>query len=200
MLANLQLFKDHPTLLRAWRVVIDRLDSMNRRAVLLLAGRFDGMEDALKVLAYDLDLGRTVRFLGPVKDISGLLSAVDMGVHSSVNEGCPNGVLECMAAGLAVAGTDYPGIREAVGRLGYKYLAPPGDADALAERIIALAVNPEARHEAGAANRQRIECEFSPDRMYQKTLAVIQEGMGRTTTFDLPSRADSVIAKTREAR
>lgn len=177
MVANLQTYKDHVTLLKAWRRVVDHVKNHNQKAVLLLAGRFDEMYIPLKALAYDLELGQSVRFLGPVKDISGLLSAVEVGVHSSVNEGCPNGVLECMSAGLAVAGTDYPGIREAVGPDGYQFLAAPGDAEALAQQIIRLALDSDMRREAGQANRRRIESEFSSRGMYEKTLSVIMESL-----------------------
>jgi glycosyltransferase involved in cell wall biosynthesis len=179
MVANLQTFKDHATLLRAWRIVVDRLKREGREAVLLLAGRFDETHIDLKALAYDLDLQDTVRFLGPVQDVSGLLGAVDLGVHSSVYEGCPNGVLECMSAGLAVAGTDCAGIREAVGPAGFAYLAPPRDADALAEKIVSLAFDNEQRRRAGEANLQRIATEFTPKKMYDSTLAVIAKAVRR---------------------
>jgi glycosyltransferase involved in cell wall biosynthesis len=177
MVANLHPFKDHVTLLKAWRIVVDRLRAENRQAVLLLAGSFFETELSLKALAYDLKLGKSVRFLGGVKDVSGLLGAIDLGVHSSVNEGVPNGVLECMAAGLPVTGTDYPGICEAVGEDGYRFLAPPFDAEALAEQIIVLALNPELRREAGAANRRRIETVFPPQKMNQKMVSLIKEGL-----------------------
>lgn len=177
MVANLSAFKDHATLLKAWRKVVDRLDAVGRQAVLLLAGRFDHTRELLKALAYDLELGRCVRFLGKVDDVSGLLSSVDLGVFSSRLEGCPNGVLECMAAGLAVAGTDIPGIREAVGPNGYPFLAPPGDAEALADRIVELAVNQELRAELGTANRHRIEMEFSPHRMCEEMVDLLSIGL-----------------------
>jgi glycosyltransferase involved in cell wall biosynthesis len=198
MAANLQQFKDHATLLKAWRVVVERLKAEGRDAALLLAGRFDETATSLKALAYDLGLCGSVRFLGGVKDISGLLGAVDLGVHSSVNEGCPNAVLECMAAGLAVAGTDYSGIREAVGPQGYPFLAPPRDAAALARVIVALALDGEARARAGAANRLRIESEFSPRGMYRETLSVIAEAMGNKAPS--PSGDGRVLAGDREAR
>ncbi len=200
MVANLQMFKDHVTLLKAWRIVVDRFEAMNQQPVLLLAGRFDGTQHQLKGLAYDLELGKSVRFLGPVKDVSGLLGSVDVGVHSSVKEGCPNGVLECMAAGLAVAGTDYPGIREAVGPRGYDFLARPGDPDALAEQIIALALDPQARREAGAANRLRIETEFHPRNMYQKMMSLIAAGLHETEPVPSISSGGTVLAENHEAR
>ena len=200
MIANLQTYKDHVTLLKAWRIVLDRLEPLNRQVVLLLAGRFDELHLRLKALAYDLDLGKKVRFLGEVKDVSGLLGSVDLGIHSSVNEGCPNGVLECMAAGLPVVGTDYPGIREAVGPMGYRFLAPPADAEALAARIISLALNPEGCREAGVANRLRIESEFDPGNMCGKMLSLIAEGLRKPASARPISTGSDVLAENHEAR
>ena len=192
MVANLHSFKDHETLLRAWRIAIDRLTRERLEAVLLLAGRFDDKYAALKQLAGDLRLGDTVRFLGPVRDISGLLQAVDLGVHSSTNEGCPNGVLECMAAGLAVVGTDYAGIREAVGPRSYEFLAAPHDAEALAAQIVRFALDPTLRAEAGAANHLRAETEFDPRLMYEKMLPIIASRAGsRTQPARMPDESDA---------
>lgn len=179
MVANLHGFKDHATLLRAWRQVIYRLEKVGRSVVLLLAGRFENTAESLQALARDLALGESVRFLGQVNDIAGLLGAIDLGVFSSRYEGCPNGVLECMAAGLAVTATDVEGIREAVGPEGYAWLAPPGDAEALAQHIVKLALNPELRSGLGDINRRRIETEFSPQRMSEQTVALIERGLQR---------------------
>jgi glycosyltransferase involved in cell wall biosynthesis len=188
MVANLHPFKDHVTLLNAWRIVVDRLQAQNRKAVLLLAGGFFETHLELKALAHDLDLGKNVRFLGGVKDISGLLKSVDIGVHSSVKEGVPNGVLECMAAGLAVAGTDYSGIREAVGEHGYQFLAPAFDPEPLAERIITLALDPDLRRKAGEANLRRIETEFHPRYMHQKMTSLISQSLQETRRVDQNAR------------
>lgn len=177
MVARIHLIKDHATLLKAWRQVIDRLAESGPPAVLLLAGRFADAYEPLQALAAELELGQTIRFLGEVEDISGLLSAVDLGVFSSLYEGVPNGVLECMAAGLAIAGTDSPGICEAVGPDGYPFLAPPGDAETLADRILQLVLNPELRAKVGVANHCRIEQEFRPRRMCEETVALIRRGL-----------------------
>ena len=179
MVANLSVLKDHATLLQAWRRVGDRLDAIGQPAVLLLAGRFDDTHESLKALARNLELGGRVRFLGQVDDVAGLLGTADLSVFSSHTEGCPNGVLESMAAGLAVAGTDIPGIREAVGPDGYPFLAPPGDAEALADRILELAMDPELRAKLGAANHRRIELEFSSQRMCEDTVALLSKALGR---------------------
>ena len=153
MVGHLHPGNDHATLLRAWRLVVDRLVPEERGPVLLLAGRDAGGDNAAKALAYDLDLRDYVRFAGEVSDVSGFLGAADLAVFSSRSELIGRGATEPMAAGLHVVGTDIPGIREAVGVSGVSFLAPPGDAPALAEAILRFATDSELRARVGRANR-----------------------------------------------
>lgn len=178
MVANLHSFKDHSTLLEAWRYVQDRVRCAER-AVLLLAGRPENTGQSLKAQAFDLDLGRSVRFLGAVKDVSGLLAASDCCVFSSQWEGVPNGVLEGLAAGLPVVATDIPGIREAVGEDGCALLTPPGDARAMAEALLTVMQDAELARRMGAVGRERIRAEFSVEKMVRETVEWIEEGLQR---------------------
>lgn len=182
MLAHIMPRKDHAPLIRAWRIVVDRLARRNVRAVLVLAGGSPEKVHHLHALVSELELEDHVRFTGFVDDVSGLLTAIDAGVFSSRSEGCPNGVLECMDAGLAVAATDIPGIREALGPDGLPFLAPPGDEKKLAEVILDLAENPALRASVGAANRERIRKEFTvQEKAAQYAAAIRRElsGSGR---------------------
>src|SRR4029079_3720405 len=147
MVANLHTNKDHETLLRAWRTVMSKLD---RDAVLVLAGRHDGAYEALVLVVRELGIERGVRFAGQVSDVAGLLTAVDIGVFSSRSEGCPNGVLEGMGAGVGVAATDIEGVRELLGPS--ELLAPVGDADVLSHTILKLASDPALCTTIGAQN------------------------------------------------
>ena len=156
MIAHLHAGKDHATALRAWRVVVDRFPGGPARPILLLAGRDAGAEAAVKALAFDLDLRDHVRVLGSVDDISGLLGASDFAVFSSRSEALGRGAVEPMGAGLAVAGTDVPGISEALGDPGRELLAPPGDHEALAGVILRLASDSALRARVGAANAELI--------------------------------------------
>lgn len=174
MIGHLHEGKDHDTLLRAWRLVVDAIRMDGKGAVLLLAGRPAGNEDAVKGLAFDLDLRRHVQFLEDVSDISGLLAAVDLAVFSSRSECLGRGATEPMYAGLAVAGTDIPGIREAVGEHGLQFLAAPGDAEGLAEVILRLARDPALRAHAGTANAELIrrrQSAESTSKMYTDLIA-----------------------------
>jgi glycosyltransferase involved in cell wall biosynthesis len=173
MVANLHDNKDHRTLLQAWKRVVDRLNG--RDAVLVLAGRHDGAYESLVSLSTDLKLNGQVRFLGQVLDVPGLLSAADVGVFSSYLEGCPNGVLESMAAGLPVAATNVEAISSILGPRGSEFLAAPNDDEALADAILKLANDSDLRVTIGAENRQRVKDRYTAPRMCESTMAVIKE-------------------------
>ncbi len=177
MVANVTPFKDHATLLRSWRLVLDKIEPRDITAVLLLAGRLDSPEISLKSLAYDLGLGKNVRFLGYVKDVTGLLQAANLGVFSSKLEGMPNGLLECMAAGLPVVGTDIPGIREAVGPNGLDFLSPSGNEIILAEKIVRLILDRQLAADAGRRSRERIAEEFTVEKMCKRTTELIHSAI-----------------------
>lgn len=177
MVAHFRRSKDHATLLRAWRLVVDRLAAEGRRAVLVLAGDSYPMGDAAKALAFDLRLEGSVLFVGETADVAGLLGASDVGVLSSFREGFPVSLLECMAAGLPVCGSDIAGIREVVEPEGADFLAGTGDAETLADVIVRLASDDELRGRIGAANRDRVLREFTPQRMLSAYSEVISSAL-----------------------
>jgi glycosyltransferase involved in cell wall biosynthesis len=168
MLANLTPFKDHRTLIKAWPYVIKELAAQGRSAKLVLAGDLSVTYQDIKRLTLQLGIHDSVIFPGRVDDIHEMLASADIAAFCSNSEGCPNAVLESMAAGLPVAATDIPGIREVVGDEGVQYLAPPRDERKLAQVIISFAMNPDLRTIAGKANRTRIAQQFSVHRMNQE--------------------------------
>lgn len=87
----------------------------------------------LEALAADLDVQEAVRFLGPVRpeELKVPLSAADVFVLSTRNEGWANVFLEAMACGLPVVTTDVGGNREVVASEEVGTIVPFGDPDAL---------------------------------------------------------------------
>ena len=173
MVANLHKYKDHLTLIRAWRKVVDLASEHGHQPRLVLAGRFDGTEALIENEISLLGLHRNITLIGKVDDISGLLMAVDIGVFSSRSEGSPNGVLECMAAGLPVVATNIPGIRDVVGSAGISWLSEPGDAEGLASLIITLLLDLELRTKISFMNKERIEKMFNLRQMCEKMATIL---------------------------
>jgi len=78
-------------------------------------------------------------------------------IMPSFAEGLPMVVMEAMAAGRPVISTWVAGIPELVQHGGTGWLVPPGDADALAAAVRALAeMPPQERAQMGQAGRERV--------------------------------------------
>jgi len=92
-------------------------------------------------------------------------------------EGLPNVILEAMAAGIPVVGSDSAGIAEAIAQERTGLVVPPGNASALAEALARLASDPALRQAMALAGRARAIAEFSaPDqsrRLEQILLSVV---------------------------
>jgi glycosyltransferase involved in cell wall biosynthesis len=85
----------------------------------------------------DLGLEDCVLFLGPLapEDLKVRLSAADVFVLATRNEGWANVFLEAMACGLPVVTTEVGGNAEVVANANLGILVPFGDADRLAQAI-----------------------------------------------------------------
>lgn len=173
MIANLHHYKDHMTLLQAWRMLADDPGVHGWR--LVLAGHHYDMTEAIQAFLADHGLSDTVMLPGSIGDVADLLQDSEFAVHSSLNEGVPNGVLEAMAAGLAVVATDIAGIREAIGDATPEQLCEPSDPNDLAKKMREMMLSLEKRVQFGKANQRRVATVFGIDRMVDETIAVAEE-------------------------
>jgi glycosyltransferase involved in cell wall biosynthesis len=158
--ARLVPIKDHLTALRTVKQVAASLPQVR----LVIVG--EGSEEPiLRQSITENGLAEHVRLLGLRSDVARLLSAADVFLLSSLNEGIPLTVIEAMAAGLPVVSTDVGGVAEVVrgGQTGL--LAPAGDAGALARQVLQLAADAELRRRLGQAGRERAFVLFSEEKM-----------------------------------
>jgi glycosyltransferase involved in cell wall biosynthesis len=132
-IARLTPQKDIPTLLRAFRLVLDAEPS----ARLSVLGEGPDLE-ALRRLARELGVAAATSWRGWVRPY-GELARSDVFVLSSVYEGFANVIVEAMACGVPVVSTDCPsGPREILAGGEYGLLVPVGDSRALGEAILRL--------------------------------------------------------------
>lgn len=105
------------------------------------------------------------------------LAALDAFVLPSLWEGLPMAVLEAMACGLPVVASSVDGTPEAVEDGVTGFLVPPGDPDALAERIDEIATHPARRLEMGEAARRAASTRFGAGRMVDALIAVYRSAL-----------------------
>lgn len=144
--------KDHPTLLRAFKLLNER----RPEARLLLVG---GGEDFNKIsaLAETLGLLGKVRFTGYRRDVPDLYNAMDAYCLTSKREGMPQVILEAMAAGVPVVATEAPGIISILRHEANSLLAPIGDAESIAGALEAIAAQPGLAATIACAARKDVE-------------------------------------------
>lgn len=111
-------------------------------------------------------------------DMPAIYAKADIFCLPSYREGVPSALLEACASGLPIVATDVPGCRDVVSHGVNGLLAPPRDAQALANAIEGLLSDPSLRDRMGQAGRQIAVEKFSLGRnigqyllVYQKTLA-----------------------------
>jgi glycosyltransferase involved in cell wall biosynthesis len=95
------------------------------------------LEQALREQVAALGVDQRVHFLGPIApdELKWPLSAADVFVLATRNEGWANVFLEAMACGLPVVATDVGGNAEVVCHAGLGEIVPFDDADALRQAL-----------------------------------------------------------------
>lgn len=166
-----QMYKAPDILLRAVARVCDAgsgapRDRLEVEVVLAGDGKY---RRAMEVLAGDLGLGDHARFLGalmPGEAVQRFLDEVDLFVLPSRQEGLPRAMVEAMARGCPVIGSRTGGIPEL---LPPEDLVPPGEVDALAEKIQELLRDPDRMHRMIHRNWEQAQ-QFRPDVLEERRL------------------------------
>lgn len=104
------------------------------------------------------------RFLGFRNDVPDILAASDIFALPSRAEGLPMSILEAMSHRLPVVCTPVGGNPELVLDGEHGKLTPVGDAQALAQAITQLVLDPVLRQRQGEAGYKRVSQDFSFER------------------------------------
>lgn len=156
--------------------------AQGRTCRLLLAG--DGpLRAALESLARRLGVAGQMRFAGLVENVEQVYAALDVFVFPSHAEPLGSALLEAMAYGLPSVALGSGGVPEIISDGVSGMLAeldePARCGDAIAAKIARLLDDAALAGSMGRAARQRIEQEFSRDRMVAETLRVYEEALSR---------------------
>ena len=119
----------------------------------------------------EASLADRVHLVGHRDDVAEILSASDVAVLSSRQEGMPLSLIEAMSQGLPMVASDVDGVGELVFSGENGHLIPPEDVGALTEALADLIQDAERRVNWGTAARRRYEREHTLELMTKLTFA-----------------------------
>ena len=164
IIARLSDVKGHLYLLRALAKIIPSCPNVK----LLIVGT-GKMKVKLVAEAKFLGINQNIIFQDEASNTQEILSALDVFVMPSLQEGLGLALMEAMAQGLAVVGSSVGGIKTLIQDSHNGYLVTPADTDSLSQAILKLLLNPALRQELGKNARQFILENFSQEKMVSQT-------------------------------
>ncbi len=153
---NLRVEKNQELLIRALAL----LQGQDRNVKVLLIG--DGPSRSfLENLTQELGVEDKVLFLGIRHDVPRLYGVMDVYCLPSRYEGLPLTLLEAMAAGTPIVGTDVLGISEVIQHRQNGLLVADNDPEKLKDALITLEQNLALRTALAESGRTRVDAAYS---------------------------------------
>jgi len=165
--------KGHLVLLRALALARAHVPGVK----LDLAGR-GPLQPALRSYARELGLDDAVRFLGFVSPVQRAIEESAIVVVPSLGEGFGMVALEAMERARPVIASAVGGLPEIVVDEETGLVVPSGDAEALAEAIVALAGDLERAADMGRTGRDRALTAFTPERSVRRIEELYEGALG----------------------
>ena len=170
MIARLSEEKGHTYLIKAMPEVISRIP----QAKLLIVGE-GRMRRQLVNLTQEMGLEKSVFFLPSLMYTQEVLSCMDLFVLPSLKEGLGLALMEAMACGLAVIGSDVGGIKSLIQDRYNGLLVKAADSRELSDAILELLQNPDQAKSLGNNARIFINQNFPKEKMLSETEKVYLE-------------------------
>lgn len=153
------------------------------------------LRSKLQTLAQEHGLGDRVAFRGalPQPDIIAAMREADLFVLPTKpapggdRDGLPNVLMEAASQELPILATAFAGTPEFIDDGVHGVLVPPGEPEALARALRALAAEPERRHRLGRAARHRLVQDFSE----AAGITLIAGRLATSAGITLPAREEA---------
>lgn len=146
---------------------------------MVIGSPFPGNEEhlvRLRALITELGIEDSVVLTGDVDDVKAAYAALDITVLASTSPEPFGGVvIEAMAMGIPVVGTNVGGTPEQIAHGHTGLLVPPDAPRPMADAIERLLVDPPLREQMGRAARARFLAEFEFEPFYQRLWGIYSE-------------------------
>ncbi|OGX40804.1 MAG: hypothetical protein A2984_01765 [Omnitrophica WOR_2 bacterium RIFCSPLOWO2_01_FULL_41_12] len=170
IIARLSVEKGHIYLIQAMQEVVSEIPA----AQLLIIGE-GRMQKGLFALRERLGLQKHIFFIPSITDTSEILSVMDIFVLPSTKEGLGLSLMEAMAAGVCVIGTDVGGIKSLIQDGVNGLVVKPADARGLSAVISGLLKDSPKRESLAREGQRFIAQNFSQEKMVSETERVYSE-------------------------
>jgi len=144
--------------------------------------KFEGDDSYFKVLinlTQELQIQDKIKFVGFERNIPNVMSNIDVLTLCCDNEPFGRVLIEAMAMKKPVVGPDSAGPREIISNGQDGYLVKPNDAESLADAILKLYRNKQARMKMGEYGRQKVEQKYSVKNHILQYEQVYKEVVGK---------------------
>ncbi|HTD94802.1 MAG TPA: glycosyltransferase [Chitinophagaceae bacterium] len=165
--SRLQTIKDHPTLMRAFALLLKKMPG--RRLRLRIAGDGETME-SLRNLADELGIKEEVEFCGMLneKDLLDFMHSLDIYVQATFGETMSNSIMQAMSCGLPLIASDVWGVNNMVRNGDTGILYPSRNIEKLCESMEMLVENNTLRERLSRQARIYAEEEYSLKRLFTR--------------------------------
>jgi glycosyltransferase involved in cell wall biosynthesis len=167
---RIEKVKNLDALLRAMQPVVKQYP--NTRLVIIGEGI---LQSSLEKLAQDLAIDHAIIWTGFCSNIPRMLSALDIYVQPSLNEGLSLSILEAMAAEKPVIATRVGSAEEIIENGKTGVLINPGSQDELTASILKLIENPDFRNILARKGKEHVVENFSIQKMVNGYLDVYEK-------------------------
>lgn len=163
--ANFRRPKGHGVIIEAAAIVKEMAPQVK---ILLIGDEGDGViKSQTESRIKELRLEGNVKILGFRRDVYHILRNVDIFMLASTSEGLPISVVEAMMAARPIIATNVGGLSEIVVDGDNGFLVEPNDPNALADKIIELAVNKQKAVAMGQRGYRIAKDRLSVERMVE---------------------------------
>lgn len=170
--------KNQKMLVQAFIKMLERTG--NGEVSLIIYGRIQEhcpeTEAELRTMISQYHLENRILLPGRIADMEAVYGRADAFVFSSDYEGCPNALMEAMAAGLPCISTDCPtGPSMLIDSGKNGLLVPVGDVEAMSQAMEYLIKNPLLAGKMGIAARERMNEWAKPEELVGQLMAHLKD-------------------------
>lgn len=178
--------KNQKMLIRAFARMLERTGDQDATLTIYGSSKdYKKTEEELIDLISQYKLENRVFLAGRVIDIEAQYAKADAFILSSNYEGCPNALMEAMAAGLPCISTDCPtGPSAIIENNKNGLLVPVGDAEEMSRAMEYLIRNPQRANEFGRAAKERMKEWESTEELAEQLLTHLKRICETNTTSE----------------